>query len=399
MTAPGPAGSADSIALAALGLVVLASCGVAPPVQVSAGATSTCTVDTSGALSCWGNNQFGQLGIGNFVPFPYPRPVPVASPVGAVSVGNGFACAIAQGGLFCWGRNHLGQLGNGTTTFANTPTPVEGLGADVTAVTAGGDHACAVHQGRVVCWGSNRHAQLGRGPSQPIGEGVFSTTPQRVNLTSGSEWTISAGDQHTCGTRLFNGVRELLCWGSNNQGQAGQPVGILEIHQTLVPSPTGFRPVSVAAGRLHSCGIFVRGGSEFRVFCWGNNENGRLGLGHTSPGGGQYQPTSPVIDNSAVVATGPTSCHTCSLARDGKMHCWGCNESGQLGDGTTTDRHSEILPVGMQTGVLQIEVGGAHTCAWTTAGPHAYCWGKNNDGQLGAADFVDHATPTRVADF
>jgi alpha-tubulin suppressor-like RCC1 family protein len=378
--------------------VVLAGCA-APAVQIAAGSGSTCAVDAGGALSCWGNNAFGQLGIGNFVPFPRPRPVPLAGPVSAVAVGDGFTCAIVQGALFCWGRNNFGQLGNGTTTIANTPTPVVGLGADVTAVTAGGDHACAVHQGRVRCWGSNRHGQLGLALTQPTGDGAVVTTPQTVNQSSGMAWTVSAGGQHTCGTRTYNGARELLCWGSNNLGQAGQPVGILEIRATRVQSPAGFVPIGVAASAQHTCGIYLRDGVESRVFCWGNNWQGKLGLGHDLPGGGRHQPTAPVIDNTAVVATGPTSCHTCSLARDGKMHCWGCNDSGQLGDGSTTDRFAAIRPLGMETGVLGIEVGGAHTCAWTAAGPHAFCWGRNADGQLGVADFTSRPVATRVHGF
>lgn len=270
-------------------------------------------------------------------------------------------------------------------------------------MTAGGSHTCAVPQGFWKCWGNNFHGQLGRGPFHGIGEGAFETTPQMVFGPFGSgtltSLTISAGDQHTCGTANVGGDRQLLCWGFNNLGQVGNTGGALDVvSPTRVKSPTGFVPVGVAASSQHSCGLFVCSGVEHRAFCWGNNFQGKLGLGHDLPGG-HSEPTLSAIDNTAALVSSPNSCHTCSLARDGKMHCWGCNESGQLGDGTTTDRFSATKPLGIETGILQIAVGGGHTCAWTVAGPRAFCWGKNNDGQLGVQDFANHSTATAVAGF
>lgn len=400
-TASNLTGSRPWLALTGL-LFLLAGCAAVPLTQVSAGTNSTCTIDANGGLACWGNNTFGQLGIGNFVPFPNPRAVTFFTSVTGLSVGNDFACAISAGALFCWGKNDFGQLGNGTTTLANTPTPVTGLGSGVTAVAAGGSHACAVHQRLWKCWGNNFHGQLGRGPFHGIGEGALETTPQQVfgpfGVISLSP-TISAGDQHTCGTAVVDGMRKLFCWGFNNLSQAGQPGGIEIVSPTEVKSPTGVQPIAVAASFQHSCGLYERhAGVDRGVFCWGNNFHGQLGLGNDFPGA-HFQPTQQAIDNTAAISTGPNACHTCSLARDGKMHCWGCNNFSQIGDGTTTDRVSATIPVEMKSGVVQISVGGKHTCSWTSPGPHAFCWGRNTDGQLGVRDFADRSTPTRVDGF
>ena len=151
------------------------------------------------------------------------------------------------------------------------------------------------------------------------------------------------------------------------------------------------------------------------MFCWGSNEFGQLGLGFRVQCQSCYKPLTPVIDDTAVVVTGPTSSYTCSLSNHGKMHCWGYNRFGQIGDNSTTDRYSATIPLHMGSRVLQISVGGDHTCSLVTSSTaavgtrslrvldgslaldlHPYCWGKNTDGQLGVRDFSKHLSATRV---
>lgn len=391
----------------------------AAPRQISAGSNSTCHIDANSRLTCWGNNSFGQLGIGNFVPFPNPRVVAFFTSVTAISVGDGFACAISSGAVFCWGKNDLGQLGNGTTTLSNAPTPVIGLSANVTAVAAGGSHACAVQNFLIKCWGNNSHGQLGLGPFTGIGD--FQKEPKQTFGPFGavSSVTISAGEEHTCATAIVDRSRKLFCWGFNNLHQAGQANETQDfVSPTEVKRPPGkFAPFSVAAGRRHTCGVY-RQLTESRVYCWGSNSFGQLGLGHKQPCGDCFQPTLPVIDNTASVATGPTSNHTCSLANDGKMHCWGSNEFGQIGNNTQTNQFKATVPLGMNNRVTMISVGENYTCSLAlrplsiirrrplTAVRgrllltlHAFCWGQNTDGQLGVRDFKSRLAPTSVFGF
>jgi alpha-tubulin suppressor-like RCC1 family protein len=400
------------LALVAFQLLVTSS-AVATPPQISAGFTSTCTIATNGSLKCWGNNSFGQLGIGNFVGFPNPKPVAFFRSVSALSVGNGFACAISSGALFCWGKNDFGQLGNGTTTGATTPFPVTGLSSGVTAVAAGGSHTCAIQNQELKCWGNNSRGQLGRGPH--TGVGGFQTTPQQVWVpVFFTTEMISAGNAHTCATAIVDGVRGLYCWGDNFFGQAGQPGTSNDFPQPmLVRNPTNFVPFGVAAGSTHACGLY-RNGAESRVVCWGNNQFGQLGLGHRKPCTFCFRSISAAIGNTASVVTGPMSLHTCSLSNNGKVHCWGRNSAGQIGDNSTTDRLNPTVPLQMGSNVMQISIGGGHTCSWVkSAGVistpalgvlddtvaldlHPFCWGANANGQLGVRDFAVHQSPTRV---
>lgn len=109
-------------------IFVRQSGGAPTPIKIDTGSRSSCLKDSSDNLRCYGANQVGQLGIGNFVGFPTPKLVSSISSVSAVSVGEDFACAISNGGAFCWGKNDRGQLGNGTTNNSNLPTGVSGLG-------------------------------------------------------------------------------------------------------------------------------------------------------------------------------------------------------------------------------------------------------------------------------
>jgi hypothetical protein len=115
-----------------------------------------CALRAGGRVSCWGTNDFGQLGDGTTTPHNTPIEVAGISDATQVVVGNGFTCALrSTGGVLCWGANELGQLGNGATVDRLTPNTVTGL-TGVTQLSAREDYACAVRTGGAVsCWGSN----------------------------------------------------------------------------------------------------------------------------------------------------------------------------------------------------------------------------------------------------
>jgi alpha-tubulin suppressor-like RCC1 family protein len=94
-----------------------------------------------------------------------------------------------------------------------------------------------------------------------------------------------------------------------------------------------------------------------------------------------------------VVAGGES---TCALIKDGSVKCWGKNEFGQLGDGTTRDRNTPVAVVGIQESVKAIALGGDHACALSESGA-VQCWGKNDVGQLGNGTTQDSLSPVMVA--
>jgi uncharacterized repeat protein (TIGR02543 family) len=145
----------------------------------------------------------------------------------------------------------------------------------------------------------------------------------------------------------------------------------------------------VAAGGSHTCALTTSGG----VKCWGDNWAGQLGDGTTTQ---RITPVDVSGLSSGVIAVAAGSAHTCALTASGGVKCWGWNWYGQLGDNTTTERHTPVDVSGLTSGVTAIAAGGLHTCALTVSGS-VKCWGDNYYGQLGDSTTAQHNTPVDVS--
>ncbi len=145
----------------------------------------------------------------------------------------------------------------------------------------------------------------------------------------------------------------------------------------------------IAAGYLHTCAL-TDGGA---VRCWGSNGAGQLGDGTAVD---TTTPIDVVGLGSGVQAIAAGGFHACALTSGGAVRCWGSNEYGQLGDGTTTDRSVPVDVSGLTGGVKAISVGWSHTCAVTSVGG-VKCWGHNLYGRLGDGTATDRPTPVDVA--
>ena len=286
-------------------------------------------------------------------------------------------CGLAGGGrAYCWGRNASGQLGDGTVeTNRLTPVAVSG-GLSFTVLAAGSDHTCGLAMGGTAyCWGSNAFGQLGGGT-------VGTNRLTQVAVSGGRKYTaLVAGWGHTCG--LAAGGRA-YCWGFNAFGQLGD-----RMSGTGYSSADRLAPVAVsgglsftalAAGGAHTCGL-VSGGT---AYCWGNNQYGQLGDGTTGTGFRSADRTAPVVVSGGLsfTALAGGGVHTCGLLTGGSAYCWGSNASGQLGDGMSgTDRTAPVA-VGAGRTFTALAGGFSHTCGLAT-GETGYCWGSNDSGQLG----------------
>jgi alpha-tubulin suppressor-like RCC1 family protein len=301
-------------------------------------------------------------------------------PIIIVSAGADGTCAVTQiGRVKCWGYNDRGQLGDGSTTDSPVPVDVAGLSSGARDVSTEGYHTCAVTQsGGVECWGLGVFGELGDGSTTDS-----STTVDVVSL-SPRVLAVSAGGNHTCAVASAGGVE---CWGLNERGQLGDgsatdsPVPV-----DVAGLSSGVRDVS--AGLAHTCAVTSAGGVE----CWGLDGTGQLGDGSTTD---SFVPVDVVSLSSGVLAVSAGSTHTCAVTRSGGVKCWGYNDMGQLGDGSTTDSPVPVDVAGLSSGALAVSAGFRHTCALTRSGG-VECWGYNGMGQLGDGSTTDSPVPVEV---
>src|SRR5207245_4506213 len=194
---------------------------------------------------------------------------------------------------------------------------------------------------------------------------------------TGYTLTVSAGDAY--------------CWGRNESGRLGDGTVLDRATPVRVAAPAGVTFAYVGTGAGYSCGLAATGGS---AYCWGSHSAGELG---DNSGADQFSPVLVQAPAGVTFTTLTTGFfHSCGLATNGVVYCWGANASGQLGDNTTGDKPVPV-PVGAPAGVTfaTLDAGYVHTCAVTPAGA-AYCWGDNGSGELGDNTTVGKLVPTAV---
>ena len=351
-------------------------------VQVSAGYHTSCGVTTTGEAKCWGNGDWGQLGNSSTERRLTPTTVTdLGSGAASIAVGHHHTCAVTnRGGVVCWGLNDYGQIGFGTTSVRPyVPVAVTGLSSGVVQVDAGYQHTCALTAaGGVKCWGYNGYGQLGDGTNENR------TTPvDVVGLTSGVV-QIDLGYEYSCAL-LENGT--VRCWGRNDWRNLGDGTTTVRYTPRTVSGLSG--AVDIAAGFHHTCAVLNTGA----VRCWGYNGYGQLGDGTTSDRITPTTPTGLSAGVSHVVAGGH---HTCAMTTGGAVKCWGRNDNGDLGDGTTTRRYVPTDVTGLASGVFELSASnGFSTCA-IVANDAMKCWGYNDWGQIGNITSGNVTTPTDV---
>jgi alpha-tubulin suppressor-like RCC1 family protein len=197
---------------------------------------------------------------------------------------------------------------------------------------------------------------------------------------------VATGDHHSC-ARKDDGT--LWCWGTNDDGELGD--GTKTAHPTPVQvTALGNAVAGVAAGFAHTCAIKNDG----TLWCWGRNDRGQLGNGTTI---GSASPVKVTALGTTVLAVSAGITHTCARRTNGYAYCWGANENGELGSDAPNDSSTPLQVTAVVLGsiVEEIAAGADYTCARNANGA-VYCFGANTYGQLGDGTANPATMPTKV---
>ena len=383
--------------------------------ELAASSGHACARRADGTVACWGSNSYDQLGRdvddlpadrGGIVLVPQSvRATSTADLLVAkhVATAQGSTCVVLDGGTVqCWGDPSL-SLG-ATTIGERFEVPFDMALGEVTELSVARWHGCALHEeGRVSCWGSNFDGESG--------PGAASTTPVEVVLPApasevvvdgesvGDDALACAYDPYSCAL-LVDG--RVACWGSGRIGNLGQ--GNLDSTGTPVIVPGVDSAVDIDAGFGQVCVVETNG----RVKCWGADlalvgATGELCDGPTQVTGCFQGPpiacatrayVVPNIDSAVAVQAGAAT--TCAVLRSGDVTCWGLNERGQAGDGTTLDRRVPGTIAALPSRVRALSFGGRVGCALVVTG-EVLCWGPEDFGERGdGADALNESLLPRL---
>ncbi len=383
--------------------------------QIESFANHSSAISSEGRVFTWGKNSDGRLGDGTITQ--REKPIEITSQfelnegetIVQISLGFLHSSALSSDGrVFTWGDNNNGQLGDGTKIYKYTPTDITsqfvlGAGEKITQIELGEYHSSAItSSGRLFMWGKNDYGQLGDG----------STTERLVPTEITSQFDLNEGDAISSITlgRYYSlaitSEGRVFTWGGNYYGVLGDGTTIEKHVPTEITSFFAFNPeetvIKIASSFYHSSAIT----SEGRVFMWGYNFYGQCGDGTTI---NKHVPTEiesnfDLIEGETVIQLSLGG-NSYSIARTSKrrVFVWGYNEYGQLGDGTTIDKHipTEItsnFDLNDNETITQVSLGENHSIVMTSNG-RILTWGSNTFGQLGIGTTIWKSSPSVVQIF
>jgi alpha-tubulin suppressor-like RCC1 family protein len=376
------------------GVGLLAACSSGPsgpsvrqeaPGTIVAGNASTCLLSTAGRAYCWGADSTGLLGIGSTITAQLsPAAVTSGQTYTAISGAESFRCGLSSGAAWCWGQSLSGS--HGAYLYTDTvPTMIAGSG-DLATIAVGPSHGCGLtSNGGAYCWGENYYGQLGAGDTVQH--------PSAVAVVGGMHFVaISVGFWHTCALTTSGAA---YCWGENAVGELGVPPAAPVSYVTSPQAVSGGMTfASISAGSLYTCALTSAGAA----YCWGLNNFGNLGDGTDTS---RTTPT-PVSQSGLAFATivayaeNRVTETTCGITTSGAAYCWGFAGNGQLGDPAVTAESSPTpVPVSGGLTFATVSVGATHACGITKAST-TYCWGQNDHGQLGDGTTQASVIPVAV---
>lgn len=382
--------------------------------EVGTGSQHGCALIGGNRIACWGNNNVGQLGDGTTNPSSTPRLVrydtgaQVANFFSGLHTGSLHNCATSMSGdVWCWGSDLLGQLGNGPGATANADR-AQAVGLSmVSQLATGANHSCAVTPAGIFCWGDNSMAQCGLSATQMIQSApVTSVNTSMIQASLGPAFhtrQLALGSTFSCGwfSDMTMTNSEVWCWGrmpsvTGLQIATANPVLVALGQPGCAPS----NPITgLAAGSDHVC-MQVDDNSMPRTACFGENAQGQLLIMNDNttlgscPRSGSYT-GSPLLLGDGV---------SCFFEGSGGISCVGRNTDRQLGQISVNSDPTFMNKVTV-TGLTGLTLGGrpalgsasgSQICAAESnnvgGNNRLYCWGRNQEGQLGRGSMspVEH---------
>ncbi|MCB0341757.1 MAG: hypothetical protein H6626_00860 [Pseudobdellovibrionaceae bacterium] len=358
--------------------------------DIAQGREHACALLGSGQVLCWGDNSKGQLGDGTTTDRADPAVVPgMESGVDSVFAVHHQTCALkVDGTLWCWGDNERGNLGSETipgVKYEVSPKQITGLGGTPISIAMAYRTTCVLLDTTgVECMGYNGDGQFGAN----IDLTDYPSPTPAVEDTNVK--AIDEGPFHGCAVDVDGKV---MCFGANEDGQLGNNGSIdSKIPVDVFGLSTGYSMVvsTGQAGEFFSCALSEAG----NVKCWGDNNSGQLGNGNN------VSSNIPVdvsgIGDALSITAGMR--HVCAITTAGGLKCWGNNNHGQLGNGTTTNSNIPVDVIGLSSGVKKVVINGDGTCALMEDN-HVKCWGDNDNGQVGDGTTIERHEPVNAIIF
>ena len=323
----------------------------------------------------------------------------------AISAYNLHSAAIdSEGNLYTWGHNNSGQLGDGTTTLRAIPAKINGKGAiaenaKIMSVNVGGYFTTAVDsEGNLYTWGLNSHNELGDGTD------VDKTTPVKINgkgdiPENAKIMSVGAGEFHSA---AIDSEGNLYTWGENSAGKLGDGTDVDKATPVKINGkgdiPENAKIISVSAGEYHTIAI----DSEGNLYTWGNNNSGQLGDGTET---NRKVPVKingkgDIPKNAKITSVGAGEFHSAAIDSEGNLYTWGRNDSGQLGDGTNVKKATPVKingkgSISENTKIMSVSAGNYHTAVIDSEG-NLYSWGSNSWGELCDGSSKNSFTPVEA---
>lgn len=329
--------------------------------------TVQCAAMKDRSVLCWGYAFEGGKGQGDTTQTGGANPLRVVqlSDATGVAIGGDSSCALRTGGaVSCWGTGEYG-LGNGAAGKNETPQQVGIQGVQQLQRSLG--TTCALLQDRSVwCWGDVVHLV-------PEGAPITALSPVKMEQISNAK-EIALGGGHLC--VLYDGGT-VSCFGENGHLEVGTDSGASV--KDLTPVAGLESVVHISATRGYTCAVLADGTAQ----CWGQDDGG-LGDGAEDTTMPRANPL-PVKDLTNVdrIATGVGGNVTCALLKDRTVKCWGQNDKGQMGTGSTAEKQLTPVTIPGATDVVKVVPGEDYVCALRGDG-RVICWGNNNQEDFGA---------------